>query len=396
MRMAKRFRIGLIYSYNTDWVAGAYYILNLIQALSKVADKDKPHIVILSYSEEEFNSVKETGYPYLEFHQLIRSEMSPSYSLLERGINKVSKKLIKRNLIVKKHTKKRLPIPLDLIFPSPNHIYFSDILNRLFWIPDFQDYFLPQFFSAEEIQSRRQQHQQLSNDGSNIVFSSYDALNHFNDRYPASPAKTFVLQFAVTHPDYSGIPVASLQSKFSIKQSYFFCPNQVWKHKNHLTVLKAIKMLKDKGVKNILVVFSGKEYDNRNPGVFEELKSYISENGIEENVRFLGFIDRKEQLQLMNNADCVIQPSLFEGWSTSIEDAKAMGQFIIASNLPVHHEQMKQNVLFFEPLNELQLSECFLKVQEEKRLRLTATDYQKDILKFGNEFVKIAQKIIAS
>ncbi len=40
--------------------------------------------------------------------------------------------------------------------------------------------------------------------------------------------------------------------------------------------------------------------------------------------RFLGFIDRGEQLQLMKNSIAIVQPSLFEGWSTVVEDTKAM------------------------------------------------------------------------
>jgi hypothetical protein len=35
----------------------------------------------------------------------------------------------------------------------------------------------------------------------------------------------------------------------------------------------------------------------------------------------------------------VIQPSRFEGWSTSVQDGRALGRPVICSDLPVHREQ---------------------------------------------------------
>jgi glycosyltransferase involved in cell wall biosynthesis len=43
--------------------------------------------------------------------------------------------------------------------------------------------------------------------------------------------------------------------------------------------------------------------------------------------------------QLFRCAAAVVQPSRFEGWSTVVEDAKALGRPLIVSDLPVHVEQ---------------------------------------------------------
>ena len=44
-------------------------------------------------------------------------------------------------------------------------------------------------------------------------------------------------------------------------------------------------------------------------------------------------------MQLMRRSLAVIQPSLFEGWSTVVEDARALGKRIAISDIPVHLEQ---------------------------------------------------------
>jgi glycosyltransferase involved in cell wall biosynthesis len=390
--MAERIKVGLIYSYNKDWVAEAYYILNLIHALNTLEDEQKPELTILSYSNDEFETIKNTGYPYLKSKLLKKSDLEVQYTLPERFLNKVSRLLIKKNIIYREGTKKRLSENIHVLFPASVNSYFNNVKNKLFWIPDFQEHFLPQFFSEKEIESRKKHHALLAENGYPIAFSSNDAQQHFKDFYPKSSSKTFVLQFAVTHPVFKDVDYSSLTSKYTINRSYFFCPNQFWAHKNHFTVLKAIRILKERN-QDVLVLFSGRETDYRNPGFFEELKKYVADNNLESSVRFLGFIDRKEQLQLMAHATAVIQPSFFEGWSTVVEDAKAMNQHVVLSDLPVHKEQLKERVTFFNPHDPNELATKLLEFKKEKTE--TINNYELTVACFGKQFLKIAQQLKA-
>jgi glycosyltransferase involved in cell wall biosynthesis len=114
-----------------------------------------------------------------------------------------------------------------------------------------------------------------------------------------------------------------------------------------MVLIKAAEILKRDG-KPVTIAFSGKENDNRNPGYTEKLKAYVKENNLDDVIYFLGFLDRREQLKLMKNAIAVIQPSLFEGWSTVIEDAMAMNQTVIAGDLDVNYEQLGEMGVFFD------------------------------------------------
>lgn len=391
--MAEKIKVGLIYSYDKDWIAGSYYILNLVNALCRLKDEEKPELVILSYSQEEYESIQATGYPYLTFHRLYKNDLWASYRLSERILNRLSRILTGKMPVYRSETYKRFAGKLDLLFPAISNVYFSEIKNRLFWIPDFQEHFLPHFFSEQEIGNRKAHQEMLAERGLPVVFSSNNALQHFKKLYPHAKSKVFVLPFAVTHPAYTDIPAGQLFLRYNIDRPYFFCPNQFWAHKNHITVLKAINILRQQGQKEILVVFSGKEYDNRNPGFFEELKHYVKENKLEAQVRFLGFIEREDQLQLMNKAICVVQPSLFEGWSTVIEDAKSMSQYVVASDLPVHREQLPGgNVTFFNPADEAALAELLKRFMQAAPLRETVL-YEQNIKKFGREFLSVVHEL---
>ena len=330
-----RKRIGIIFSNNENWIGGTYYITNLIHALSTLEDTEKPEIVIFSDNRKDAEIIQNTKYPYLDFLKL-----SFEYNIFERIINKLSRILLKKNVINKKYQKNCV----DAVFPYDLQVSLQNINHKIAWIPDFQEFFLKDFFSEEILQARKKHHLQIIAQDIAIVFSSKEAENNFRQIYPQAKNKTSVLNFAVTHPDYKDLNINDLKEKFKITKPYFISPNQFWVHKNHQVILDAIKLLKDNNLSiNFQVVFTGKEYDFRYPEYANNLKKFVVENNLSDYVLFLGFIDRKEQLQLMNNALAVIQPSLFEGWSTVVEDAKAMNKQIICSDIAVHREQSDGN-----------------------------------------------------
>ena len=95
------------------------------------------------------------------------------------------------------------------------------------------------------------------------------------------------------------------------------------------------------------MAFTGLEQDYRDPGYGPSVRRLAGELGVEDRTRFLGFIPRTDQLGLMAGAVALIQPSLCEGWSTSVEDAKALGRHVLASDIAVHREQLASGADFF-------------------------------------------------
>ncbi len=150
-------------------------------------------------------------------------------------------------------------------------------------------------------------------------------------------------------------------------------------------------MLK-KGGYNICVVFTGKEYDDRHPDFFKELSEMVNVLEIKDQVKMLGFINRVDQLCLMKHAVAVIQPSLFEGWSTVIEDAKALQVKVIASNISVHREQLEKYGLsvLFQTSNENELAKSMLAVDAMDTI---VPEYDKNIIAFAENFNMIIDTI---
>jgi glycosyltransferase involved in cell wall biosynthesis len=91
----------------------------------------------------------------------------------------------------------------------------------------------------------------------------------------------------------------------------------------------------------------------------------------------------------MRYAQAVIQPSLFEGWSTVIEDAISLQVPVIASNLPVNIEQLGTDGKYFDPLNPEELAEIIADYPERKQGILFYKDYKNRIREAAESFRSI-------
>jgi glycosyltransferase involved in cell wall biosynthesis len=374
--MAERSTIGILFSVSDGWIGGSYYFLNIIAAINNLPDEKKPILLIYSSDTSGYEAAKKIGYPYLLY-----KNSAFKYSLIERVINKASRLLFKQNIIVKGLSEKEMPV----LFGYYEQLMFYKCKRKVYWIPDFQEHYYPDFLGEDIVLDRRKKHLELIRRNAEFVFSSESALNDFNSIYPKNSCKISVVKFAVTHTNYDFVDIKKLQGKYNFKDSYFFTPNQFWAHKNHLIILKALVVLKKEGV-FVQFLFSGKL--NENDSHVKRLFAFIKENDLDKQIVFLGFIAREEQLCIMKNAIAVVQPSLFEGWSTVVEDAKAMGKYIVASDLVVHQEQiLEDNVAFFNPFDEHDLS-GIIKELISINPKDVKINYQDKINAFAKDFLE--------
>lgn len=380
--MARR-RIAILYAYNENWIGSTYYIQNLIYSLNLLEEAEKPEILLITMEEAGFRQLKNlSGYPYLRFKKL---------SLYERAVNKLVPSFLLSAFV--KRFLWRVYRDIEVVFPATHGVSFSACKNQLYWVADFQEHFLPSFFSEKEIKKRKSIQQSIVDKAKFLVLSSKAACSDFNIIYPGNKVRQFVLPFAVTHPVLPSVARTELCKKYLIPERYFICSNQFWKHKNHEVVIKALGELRRKG-KDFFVVFTGKIHDYRNPLYFDELNRLVHEMDLEKQLRFLGFISREDQLLLMKNSVAVIQPSLFEGWSTVVEDAKALNARIVVSSIPVHAEQLisYSGKILFDPHNYSKLADAIEEM--DKQYETVYYDYQADIIQYSKAFKAVLDEII--
>ena len=211
------------------------------------------------------------------------------------------------------------------------------------WVPDFQHRYLPELFPPDEIRRRDTHIAQLVAEAPRVVFSSESAAADFRAFYPEHAAKAAVLTFATTPFDLPADADAP-----GVPPRFFLVCNQFWKHKNHLVIFEALQILRARGVRP-LVLCTGQLDDYRDRTFADTIRAALGHGGLGDQVTLLGLIPRAQQIALMRRALAIVQPSLFEGWSTVVEDARALGRPCFLSDLAVHREQNPPGAKFFAP-----------------------------------------------
>lgn len=200
--------------------------------------------------------------------------------------------------------------------------------------------------------------------------------------------KIHVFHFCSVIDDLSGISINELMAKYNLPSEYFIVSNQFYKHKNHKIVLNAIADLREKGI-IVQLAFTGKLPDKDDSPYIQELYSIIKRNDLQSQIRFLGVLPRKEQLLLMKYSRAVIQPTLFEGWSTVIEDAISLQVPVIASNIGVNVEQLGEHGLYFDPYNPSELASILKDYPGRNIDDVIYEEYTDRIRRAANQFISI-------
>ncbi len=384
----KKHNILFFINITEEWFGGINYLKNLFKALKIAETSINPVISIVG--DQTYIKVFNTYSEMIDYNKIDKIKILDRlfYNIF---VEKFFMKFFYKNIIKIK------------ILSHSGGRSIAVRTKKINWIPDFQHFRMPEMFSQEELKNRTRYYLNLAMGSDIILLSSYDAKKDFEKFAPEYAYKARVLQF-VSIPD-TDIYEDNLLIKSKLKHDYnicdnkfFYIPNQLWKHKNHMIVLKAVKTLKDKGL-NIKIVCTGHEKDYRHPDYLKEIKDYIYNNELTNNIKLLGLVDYEIIPYLMRNCISIINPSLFEGWSTTVEEAKSIGKNIILSDIPVHKEQNPPAGIYFNPHDYNELAKILEKKWEEsnggpdfelektaklnlnERIKNFATTYEKYVLK---------------
>jgi glycosyltransferase involved in cell wall biosynthesis len=385
--MNKVLRIGLIMQGGRDWMGGTEYIKNIVLALSSLSSEVCSTFEVCLLCSKDFDSsLYESIKPYL--NEVFYLEAP---TLKNRIRWKISRFLFKQfQPQIEEFIGQKNQHRLDFVYP-----YFScDSVPK----PYFQHKYLPQFFTQREIKSRDWGCGLVAQYASTVVLSSKTAQADFHRFFPDTVSKTEVLTFKTFAPSawYEADP-QQVQKQYNLPDRFFLVSNQFWQHKNHLLLFEALKLLKDKGVEPI-VVCTGNLQDNRHQQYIEKVLQAISQSNLSDQVHLLGLIPRLDQIQLMRRSIAVIQPSLFEGWSTVVEDGRCLGKRLILSDFPVHLEQNPQNCVFFDRHSPDALAalmmEWWQSLQPGPDLAqetIARENNRREVQTFGSRFLEIAR-----
>lgn len=342
--MVRNIKVGIPIIGGRGWLGGVSYTEVLVKAVSALPVEERPQMILI-VQDGNLGDI-ELYLPFLShFDGAIYFGNSPEALA---GIIPSIQACVQ--------TWDELYEQVDLLFPMLSSVQVG--YSAISWIPDFQHVYLPQFFSQDEIRQRDRSFTQVARDAQFVVLSSQDALNDFQGLFPDSQAMVRVLNFHhLPQPNWYLQDPVEVQQKYGLPDVFLISCNQFWAHKNHRALFEAIARLEEMGI-HMPLVCTGATEDYRNRDYFAELRAYAAELGIDDRLHILGSIPREDQIQLIRRATALVQPSLFEGWSTVIEDGRALGKKMFLSDLDVHKEQAPEGACYFERSNAQDLAAC--------------------------------------
>ncbi len=373
-------RVGFLLKASHLWIGGFNYYRNLLFALSAVNKSTVEPIVFLgtqgdpTFANEISEFVKIQKVRFLD-------KWSPTWIIW-----KVSKFIFNSDFILNVFLAK---YNIDIF--SHSSVVNIPGVKTLNWIPDFQHLHLPEMFSKKEIKRRDQLFLNLAKHSDGIIVSSQSASKDLLKMISPNTDKIHILKF-VGYPSKLQLSMPDedyFLRKHAIEKHFFYLPNQFWKHKNHLVVCEALKILKAETL-TPQVICSGFAGDFRNRSYFGELKNFVNDHQL--NIKFIGLVSCAEVTYLMMNSVAVINPSLFEGWSTTVEECKSLGKNMILSDIEVHREQNPANSQFFDPCQPKELAHLLrkaLSVKSTAKCLYDSTRIDQAIQRFGIDFCNI-------
>ena len=237
---------------------------------------------------------------------------------------------------------------IRVVFESARYHGWRFPLPTLAWLPDFQHRRLPGIFSTRAWLQREAGFRAQIASACAIMLSSESSRAECEKYYPQSRGRIRVVPFAAQlPPEAMSLSVAEVMGKYHLPREFFYLPNQFWVHKNHRVMIDALEVLQGRGV-SAVVAASGALADYRHPQLLQRLESRVAELGLASQFRFLGLIPRADVYALMRGAVAIVNPSLSEGWSTNVEEARALGVPMVLSDIAVHREQAGDRAVFFD------------------------------------------------
>ncbi|MFZ3388758.1 glycosyltransferase [Buttiauxella gaviniae] len=144
-------------------------------------------------------------------------------------------------------------------------------------------------------------------------------------------------QVIVIKPDVKGFNISDSFHKNSIRKNTILYPATPLSYKNHLVILDALGVLKNKIELNDIcfqVTFNKGEYKN--------FDNYVAKNKLESHIEYLGVLTHDLLKVKYQEATAIVYPSYIESYGLPLIEAASLGKRIICSDLPYSRDVLAQ------------------------------------------------------
>jgi glycosyltransferase involved in cell wall biosynthesis len=386
--------IGLVFSASRKM--GVFqYGLSIFEALSKELDLNIYAIYFGEENPKPFLSENEKGENFIQLDSAGNNFIGKLKLFLNIILGFplfITNK--KNNEILKKYNLDLLIIPFPLMLGFENKIpYIVSIPDMMYrYYPGFPEYEFKSRIINDAIYGSSAKHSLISVVDSESGILDVNKFLHIDKEkirsLPYLPPK-----YIYENKDMSSEEADKLSEKFGLPDKFIFYPAQFWYHKNHIRLVKALAITKEKS-KDIKLVLAGNPEANKDN--YNKIVQIAKELGVLDDILFLGYVEDKEMVALYKKATALVFTTL--GGPTNIPPLEAMvlGLPVVYSGIFAMPDQMGRAGLAFDPFNEQDIADKINLIWENKELRdkLIKEGYNKMSENFRIECAEKWRKVV--
>jgi len=212
---------------------------------------------------------------------------------------------------------------MDLVHFPLQSAFLTDVAS-LYHPHDLQHVHLPELFTASEIHRRETLYRAFCGQATLIPVASEWVRRDLEAQFGLPAEKIPVVNLAPFNAAIAPLAPGRLEvlaRELSLPDGFVFYAAQTWPHKNHLALLEALALLRDRDGLCIPFVSSGRKGD-----YFPVLERRVRELNLGDQVQFLGFVNHEALQALYARCRCVVIPSRFEAASFPLWEAFQAGR----------------------------------------------------------------------
>lgn len=251
----------------------------------------------------------------------------------------------------------------DVLFSLQQHTFLPHYRVRIVSpVHDLMHKYEPDFPEVKsDFENRELCMKSLARYATCILVDSRLGKKQFEESYKrVFQKKPYVVSIPFTVPEHVW---KQKEEYIAVPDKYVFYPAQFWKHKNHMNLVKAVKIAKET-INDIHLVLVGSEKNN-----CFNVRKYIAENGLERNVTILGFVSNGNITYLYKHAAGLVMPSYFGPTNIPPLEAMALGCPVAVSDKYAMQEQVGEAGLLFDPDKPEEIADCIKRLWLDENLR---------------------------
>ena len=203
-----------------------------------------------------------------------------------------------------------------------------------------------------------------------VIFESFFTKKMFVDRYNFSINKGHIINIGLDNyfidKSINKDAIAHHIKSLVGNNKFILCVSHLYPYKNIIRLLQSFKAVLDQAKHPINLVFAGSmDYENYNNIVLKCIEDLKLTN----NVILLGRVSKGNLKYLYCSCDFLVFPSPYENFAYTLVEAMSCGVPIICSNTTAMPESCKDAAIYFNPFNELDITDKISLLINNKTLK---------------------------